>query len=106
MRQILVDAARRRMRYKRGGDQRQVTFDEATLAVGGFSVEVLALDEALTRLAAHYPRQAQVVECRFFAGLSVDETASALDTSPRSVVRDWTLARAWLFRELETRAQA
>lgn len=102
MRQVLVDAARRRNRIKRGGGEANETLDETSLAVEGFAAEITELDESLKRLAEHFPRQADVVECRFFGGLSIDETAAALDTSRRTVVRDWTMARAWLYRELRT----
>jgi RNA polymerase sigma-70 factor, ECF subfamily len=102
MRRVLVDAARRRNSIKRGSGKAKVTLDESLLAVDGFAFDVIALDEALTRFASHYPRQADVVVCRFFGGLSNDETATVLSMSRRSVVRDWTLARAWLFRELES----
>ena len=102
MRQVLVDAARRRGRLKRGGDQFRVTFNEGGVAADadGFAVEIVELNEALTRLEQDYPRQAQVVECRFFGGMSTEETAHALDLSRRTVVRDWTMARAWLYRQL------
>jgi RNA polymerase sigma factor (TIGR02999 family) len=99
MRQVLVDAARRRRRLARGGGERPLTLSGLDPAAE-VSSEVLEVDEALGRLAAVYPRQAQVVECRFFGGLSVEETAAALDLSPRTVKRDWSLAQAWLFREL------
>lgn len=103
MRQVLVDAARRRGRLKRGGDRFRVTLNDDNLAADGFAVEVIELNDALERLEQHYPRQAQVVECRFFGGMSTEETASTLDLSRRTVVRDWTMARAWLFRELHGR---
>lgn len=102
MRQVLVDAARRRNRDKRGGGQAGTELKEEWVAADGLAAEVLELNEGLERLAEHYPRQASVVECRFFGGLSVEETAQALGLSERSVVRDWTLARAWLYRELRT----
>jgi RNA polymerase sigma factor (TIGR02999 family) len=102
MRQILVDAARRRGRVKRGAGQEAIDLDEIQLAADGFAAELVDLDEALERLAALYPRQASVVECRFFGGLSVEETAQALDLAPRTVKRDWSLARAWLYRELRS----
>ncbi len=100
MRQVLVDAARRRQRLKRGGDQLQVTLNESSVAADGFAVEIIELNEALDRLEQSYPRQASVVECRFFGGMSTEETARTLDLSRRTVVRDWTMARAWLFREM------
>ena len=104
MRQILVDAARHRRRDKRGGGQEPLALENATLAVDDLAVEVLDLDGALGDLARRLPRQAQVVECLFFGGLSVEETAEALDLSQRSVKRDWALARAWLYRRLKGRS--
>jgi len=100
MRQVLVDAARRRARLKRGGDQVAITFDGNQLAGDSFSAEILELHEALDQLAEQYPRQARIVECRFFGGMTTEETADALDLSRRTVVRDWTMARAWLFQAL------
>jgi RNA polymerase sigma-70 factor, ECF subfamily len=97
MRQVLVDAARRRAR--RGGE-RPLTLSRFDLAADEREEQVLALDAAIDALAVLYPRQARVVECRFFGGLSVEETAEALAISPRTVKRDWTLAQAWLAREL------
>ena len=103
MRRVLVDAARRRRRLKRGGNLEPVDLDAIEVSVDGFAAELLDLDDALERLAAIYPRQAGVVECRFFGGLSVEETGEALALAPRSVKRDWALARAWLFRDLRER---
>jgi len=103
MRQVLIDAARRRKRIKRGGGQRPLPLDEARVEVDAYADELIDLDTALTRLASEYPRPAQVVEYRFFAGLSVERTAELLDVSPRTVKRDWLLARAWLQRELAAR---
>jgi RNA polymerase sigma-70 factor (ECF subfamily) len=100
MHQILVDAARRRSRLKRGAGREPIPAHEIELAVDGFAAELLDIDAALGRLVTLYPRQARVVECRFFGGLSVEETAAALDLAPRTVKRDWALARAWLFRWL------
>jgi RNA polymerase sigma factor (TIGR02999 family) len=100
MRQVLVDAARRRGRFKRGGGEALLNLDDFQVAVDDFAVELRDLDEALERLAVQFPRQARVVECRFFGGLSVEETAEALELAPRTVKRDWSLARAWLYREL------
>lgn len=98
MRQVLVDSARARQRQKRGGGQRPVTLDEAFVGtVDDLVDDVLALEDALERLAADFPRQARVVECRYYGGLSVEETAEALDVSDRTVKRDWALARAWLY---------
>jgi RNA polymerase sigma factor (TIGR02999 family) len=100
MRQVLVDLARERGSRKRGGAARRVSFDEA-MAVGGQHDEgLLALDEALGALAQIDPRKSQVVELRFFGGLSVDETAGALGVSVETVHRDWRLARSWLLRKL------
>jgi RNA polymerase sigma factor (TIGR02999 family) len=100
MRQVLIDAARRRNRGKRGGGLAPESLDDAVLAVDGFAAEMLDLDAALSELARDFPRQASVVECRFFGGLSAEETAAALDLSQRTVKRDFALARAWLFRRL------
>ena len=100
MRQVLVDQARRRKAEKRGGGAAAESFDDSMLAVDGFAAELLDLDQALEQLAERNPRHARVVECRFFAGLSVEETAAALGTSPRTVKYDWALARAWLYEAL------
>ncbi len=102
MRRVLVDAARRRQSLKRGGGERDRTLDESILSVDGFAAELIGLDAALERLAVSFPRQADVVECRFFGGLTIEETAEALELSRRTVIRDWELARAWLYRELES----
>jgi RNA polymerase sigma factor (TIGR02999 family) len=104
MRQVLVDAARRRNRIKRGAGEAPLDLSGLQIAAEGFAAELDDLDEALGRMAALYPRQARVVECRFFGGLSVEETAEALGLAPRTVKRDWSLARAWLFRELRGQA--
>jgi RNA polymerase sigma factor (TIGR02999 family) len=103
MRQVLVDAARRRGRFKRGEGVAPLNLDDFQVAVDDFATELKDLDEALERLETQFPRQARVVECRFFGGLSVEETAEALELAPRTVKRDWALARAWLFRELRDR---
>ena len=100
MRRIMVDHARARHRVKRGGVQQAVTLDEAMLAGEARSVDVLALDEALTRLAAIDERQAKIVELRYFAELSVEETAEVTGLSPATVKREWAMARAWLHAEL------
>jgi RNA polymerase sigma factor (TIGR02999 family) len=100
MRQVLVDAARRRGRLKRGGGEVPLDLEDFQVSVDDFAAEMRDLDEALGRLAGLFPRQARVVECRFFGGLSVEETAEALELAPRTVKRDWSLARAWLYREL------
>ncbi len=101
MRRILVDAARKRKQVKRGGDAFRTTLDEACVVAPERSADVVALDEALTRLAEIDPRKAKVVEMRFFAGLDYEEIAAVLGVSDRTVLRDWKLARAWLYRELE-----
>ena len=100
MRRILVEHARARGRVKRGAGARRVPIDILDLAEDGDRDEILALDEALRRLEAHTPQIAAVVRLRFFAGLSVVETAEALSMSERSTERAWSYARAWLFREL------
>lgn len=100
MRRVLVDLARRRQSVKRGQSPVLVPIDEVPIPVEAASLDLLALDRALDALAALDARKSQVVECRFFAGLSVDETAAALDVSPRTVQNDWTFARAWLHRSL------
>lgn len=100
MRQVLVDAARKRNSKKRGGGISVVTLDDDTAAVTAYAGELLDLDAALSELAQVNPRQAQVVECRYFGGLGVEETAAALDISPRTVKSDWALAKAWLYDEL------
>lgn len=101
MRQILVERARRRRAAKRGGDPERITLDDHLLASEPSSgVDMLALDEALDRLAALDEQQARIVELRYFGGLTIDEIAEALDISPATVKRHWTIARAWLKREL------
>ena len=101
MRRILVDVARSRGRAKRGGSQLQVSLSEAALVPAAVeSVDLVQLDVALGRLEALDARQSRVVELRFFAGLSLEETAHVLDVSVGTVRRDWSLARAWLYREL------
>lgn len=100
MRQILVQRARARRAAKRGGAPERVTLDEAMLPSHGPGVDVLALDEALTRLAALDPTQAKLVELRYFGGLTIEETAGALRLSPATIKREWAMARAWLKQEL------
>ncbi len=100
MRQILVDHARMRARAKRGGGEKPLTLQTGDAGVDSLATDLLDLHRALKALEDLNPRQARVVECRFFAGLDVNETAEALAVSPRTVKRDWMLARAWLFREL------
>jgi RNA polymerase sigma factor (TIGR02999 family) len=100
MRRILVDAARARGYQKRGGGAEKVSLDEALLVSAEPRQDLIALDDALTALAAFDLRKSQVVEMRFFGGLSVDETAEALRVSADTVMRDWRLAKVWLLREL------
>lgn len=107
MRQILVQRARARQADKRGSDPERITLDDALIADhGGDRIDVIELDAALERLAAFDAQQAKIVELRYFGGLTVEETADALEISPATVKRHWTLARAWLRRELEPEAPA
>ena len=99
-RRVLVDHAVRRNTRKRGGDRRRVDLDAVVLFDDADADSFLALNEALERLGAMDERQVRVVECRFFGGMTIEETAEALGVSPATVKRDWTLARAWLNREL------
>jgi RNA polymerase sigma factor (TIGR02999 family) len=99
MRRILVDVARAKHYQKRGAGARKVSLDEGLL-VSDPGRDLVALDDALKALAEVDPRKSQVVEMRFFGGLSVEETAEALKVSPETVMRDWKLAKAWLLREL------
>ncbi len=100
MRRILVDHARHKHRVKRGGGRQRITLDEHVAISPQRDEDLLALDEALQKLAELDPRQAQVVELRFFGGLSVEEVATVLGVSKRTVEADWTMVRAWLRREL------
>jgi RNA polymerase sigma factor (TIGR02999 family) len=100
MRQILIERARARGARKRGGAQPRVTLDEGLVAGEAPSVDLVALNEALDRLEAMDPEQARLVELRYFGGLTIEETAEAMKISPASVKRHWTVARAWLAREL------
>lgn len=100
MREILVDHARRRNAEKRGGGAEVVSLEDANPAAVADAVDLLALDEALTQLAAFEARLCQVVELRFFGGLSIAETAVALDVSPATIERDWVVAKAWLYQRL------
>ena len=100
MRQILVEHARARNADKRGGERRRITLDEAAAVGKPLDVDLLALDEALERLAQRDAQQSRIVELRFFGGLTNEETAEALGISPATVKRAWAVARAWLFREL------
>jgi RNA polymerase sigma factor (TIGR02999 family) len=100
MRRVLVDDARRRHFDKRGGHMIQVPLDEAADAPQEQAANLVALDDALKTLAAIDPRQSEIVELRFFGGMSVEETAEVLKVSPGTVMRDWTFARAWLKKEM------
>jgi RNA polymerase sigma factor (TIGR02999 family) len=105
MRRILIGYARMRKAEKRGGGEGEpLTIENVVLAARSRPADLVALDEALQRLEALSSRQARVVECRFFAGMDVEDTAEVLGVSPATVKRDWTLARAWLNRELAPEA--
>jgi len=106
MRRILVDSARSRLYQKRGGGAPRVTLDEALLVGTERGKDLVALDDALQALSALDPRKGQVVELRYFGGLTVEETAEALHVSPDTVMRDWKLAKVWLLRELGRSARA
>jgi len=106
MRRILVEAARRRGADKRGGNASHVALDEAIVPARDRAADLVALDEALEELAALAPRKARVVELRYFAGLSVEETAQALGLSAETVMRDWRMAKLWLRRELSATDEA
>lgn len=101
MRRILVDAARRKGFAKRGGGTHRRTFDEAVVVTPELSPDLVALDDALEALAKIDVRKSKVVELRFFGGLTGEETAEVLEVSPQTVLRDWSLAKVWLLRELE-----
>jgi RNA polymerase sigma factor (TIGR02999 family) len=102
MRRILVDFARSRRYLKRGGGAQKISFDEALIASPERGRDLVALDDAMLALASTDARKSQVVELRFFGGLSVKETAEVLKVSPDTVLRDWSLAKAWLSREMQT----
>ena len=104
MRRILVDYARSRNYQKRGGGAHPVDLDEAMIVSPERSAEVVALDEGLKGLEQFDPRKSRIVELRFFGGLSIEETAKVLDVSPGTVMRDWTLAKAWLKKEINTQS--
>jgi RNA polymerase sigma factor (TIGR02999 family) len=100
MRQILVDFARSRHQWKRGGKVQRVSLEEAIVSSEGQDADLVALDDALTTLAELDPRKSRVVELRFFGGLSIEETAEVLKVSDLTVSRDWKLAKLWLLREM------
>ena len=102
MRRVLVDHARRHKRQKRGGERQRVPLDVDALASDPARLDLVELDEALSRLASISPRRARVVELRFFGGLGVDDTARVLEISPATVKREWDSARAWLLLQLGT----
>jgi RNA polymerase sigma factor (TIGR02999 family) len=106
MRRVLVDYARRRNYAKRGGGAQRVSLDEAMLVSMEKAPEIVALDEALTRLSEIDPRKSQVVELKYFGGMSTEEIAEVLQISTVTVRRDWTTARAWLYQAIETRSKA
>jgi RNA polymerase sigma-70 factor (ECF subfamily) len=105
MRRILVDHSRAHAAGKRGDGARRVSLDDALVLTEMPNLDLLALDEVLSRLAALDPQQSRVVELRFFGGLTMDETAEVLHISPATVGREWTLARAWLYAELQRSTQ-
>src|SRR5215211_7963788 len=102
MRGVLVDAARKRNAMKRGSGAVLLSLDEGQATADAYGAELLDLDEALERLALRNARHARTVECRFFGGMSVEDTAEALGVSPRTVKSDWALARAWLYDALRS----
>ena len=104
MRRILVDHARQYLQAKRGGGAKKISLDEVMIVAKERSEEVLMLDEALANLARLDPRRSQVVELRYFAGLNNSEIASVLQISENTVMRDWNLARAWLYQQLSEKA--
>jgi RNA polymerase sigma factor (TIGR02999 family) len=101
MRQILVDYARNHRAEKRGGDLYKLALDDIEAEAGRTELDVVALDDALQSLARIDPQQSRVVELRFFAGLSIEDTSEVLGVSPSTVKRDWNTARVWLYRELD-----
>jgi RNA polymerase sigma factor (TIGR02999 family) len=102
MRRILVDYARGHLAAKRGGEQQRISLEEISTVFESGQVDVLAVDEALTRLAAMDKLQAKIVELRFYGGLTVEETAKVLKVSTAKVKREWRMAQAWLHREIST----
>ncbi len=101
MRRILIDRARHRKAKKRGAGDKHLPLDESQIVVDTFAGDLLDLEKALNELASHNERQAQVVECRYFGGMSIEETAQALQVSKRTVHNDWAFARAWLLKTLD-----
>jgi RNA polymerase sigma factor (TIGR02999 family) len=105
MRRILVDYARTQQRAKRGGKQLRLTQEDACIVSPRISEEILAVDESLARLEKLDPRQAHIVELRYFTGLTTDEAAEALGVSGKTVTREWNAARAWLYADLKNRVR-
>ena len=103
MRSILVDHARGLAYAKRGGGARKIELDEALIVSREQAAEVVALDDVLKELAHFDPQQGRIVELRFFGGLTIDETAEVLALSPATIKREWSTAKAWLYRELNKR---
>ncbi len=101
MRRILVDFARSHSSLKRGGNERRLTLEEGLIVSADIPAELMDLEQALTKLALEDPRKSNVVELRFFGGLTVKETAEVLKVSTDTILRDWSLARAWLLREMD-----
>lgn len=104
MRRILVDHARKRRYEKRGGGAPRISFDEAVIVSPQRRADLIALDDALNKLATIDPRKSKIVELRFFGGLSVEETAEALQISAVTVIREWSMAKAWLYNSLSDEA--
>jgi len=102
MRRVLVDAARRRNSQKRGGDRLRITLDDRVDISNENETDLVSLDEAMTRLADLNPRHSRIVELRYFGGLTEEQVAETLNISARTVRRDWAVARAWLYRELQS----
>ena len=101
MRQVVIDHARQRRAQKRGGGKPDLTLDERQIRPDEQADRLIALDEALSRMEKFDKRQSKVVECRFFGGLTIDETADVLNISASTVIRDWRMAKTWLFREMQ-----
>ena len=106
MRRILVENARRKRRLKHGGGHQRVELDQVEITVDGPSDDILALDEALTKLAATHPEKCELVKLRYFAGMTINEAAEALGISASTADRHWTYARAWLFCEVSSEGES
>lgn len=106
MRQIIVDMARSRNASRRGGDQQRLTFDSQQLSVGACAVELIDLDNALSRLEAVDQRLSRIVECRYFGGLTNEQTSQVVGVNEKTVRRDWRKARAWLYQQLQDNQSA